>query len=375
MTVNLRKRKQGKSNKVALYLDIYKGRIIDANGKVKYQRTYEHLNMFIYNNPKNDIDKEHNKNILQLAKSIKNQRELEIYHGRNDSKPDTDYKNINFYEYFYKIVENHKFGPSNTYSSWRSSIASFKRFAGDYITFAEIDDRFCSRFLEYLCRMKGRNNRSLKNRSINLYFQIFCSVVKHAMKDKIITENPLHNIKMMKVKKSEPIFLTFDELRLLIKTDCKYPIIKRAFIFSCLTGLRWSDVSKLKWSEVREDQGKYSIVYRQQKTQELNYLHLSDQSLVYLGERCKDGDMVFNIGNYHLVSRQLSSWCKLAGINKKITYHSSRHTFAVLQLSLGTPIFTVQKLLGHTNINSTMIYANIIDSEKVEAMNKIGNAL
>jgi hypothetical protein len=134
MTINLRKRKQGKSNKVALYLDIYKGRSIDANGKVKYHRIYEHLNMFIYDKPKNDSDKLHNKKIMQLAKNIKNQRELEIYHGRYDSKTDTDYKNTNFYEYFCNLIKFYKSGAYH--SSLETSFKAFVEFAGENITFA-----------------------------------------------------------------------------------------------------------------------------------------------------------------------------------------------------------------------------------------------
>jgi site-specific recombinase XerD len=132
----------------------------------------------------------------------------------------------------------------------------------------------------------------------------------------------------------------------------------------------------LTWGEIQETQGKYSIVYRQQKTQDINYLPLSKQALSYMGEKTFDDDKVFNLFNHSsTINHQLRDWSKTAGINKNITYHSSRHTFAVMQLSLGTPIFTVQKLLGHADISSTMIYANIVDSKKEEAMNKIGDVL
>jgi len=199
-------------------------------------------------------------------------------------------------------------------------------------------------------------------------------VIKCAIKNKIIKEDPTVNIKQLKTNKSEPIYLTLEELQKLIQTDCNQPTLKRAFIFSCLTGLRWSDVYKLTWGEIQETQGKYSIIYRQQKTQEVNYLPLSKQALDCMGERGVGTDKVFNLTNRtSLLNKQIKIWCKSANINKNITYHSSRHTFAVIQLSLGTPIFTVQKLMGHANITSTMIYANIVDSKKEEAMNKKGS--
>jgi len=278
MNVNLRKRKQGKSNKVALYLDIYKGRTVDANGKTKYLRTYEHLNMFIYDNPKTNSDKLHNKKIMQIAKNIKNKRELEIYSGRYGIKTDTDCKNTNFYEYYCGLAENYKL-ESSCWRSWKSSCQILKEFAGENITFAEIDENFCERYLRHIQNKTSMHNRSLKNTSINYYFRRFVYAIKCAVKDKIIKENPATNVKLLKVKKTEPVYLTFEELQTLIKTDCKDSLLKRMFIFSCLTGLRWGDVYKLTWSEIEETQGKCSIVFKQQKTQETNYLPLSEQAL------------------------------------------------------------------------------------------------
>jgi len=134
--------------------------------------------------------------------------------------------------------------------------------------------------------------------------------------------------------------------------------------------LRWSDVYKLRWSEIEHNSnGKYSIVYSQKKTDELNYLPLSEQAVIYLGEHKSSNEKVFNLSDYScLITKNLQLWCKDAGITKKITYHSSRHSFAVFKLSSGVPIFTVQKLLGHTSLAATLIYADIVDTEKERAM-------
>jgi integrase len=216
----------------------------------------------------------------------------------------------------------------------------------------------------------------LSKSTVKHYFRFFASVVYQAVKEKVIIENPLLLIERLKVEEPEIVFLTLDELKLLAKTDCKFPLLKRAFIFSCLTGLRWSDVHKLQWSEIQENQGKYLINFRQKKTKERNYLPLSEQAFNHLGERGLDEEKVFNLPLYNArFNKQLQAWGKLADVNKKITFHSSRHTFAVTLLSLGTPIFTLQKLLGHTNISSTMRYANIVDDAKVDAMNVIPNIL
>ena len=373
MTINLRKRKQTKNGKISLYLEIYKGKTTNADGKSRYIREYEYLNMFLVDNPRTEADKQHNKEVLQLAKNIKNKRELELQSGVHGFKMPKS-KNTNFYQYYHRIAEKRRNTPS--YQTWRIILNTFKDFAGENITFSEITSIFCEKYLDYLQNKVSLKGTKLKNSYINKHLNYLFIVVRQAINDKIISENPLQNIKLLKIKEPEIIYLTLPELKQLVKTDFKYPVLKRAFIFACLTGLRWSDVYKLQWSEIKESDGKYLLAYRQKKTQEQNYLPLPEQALNYLGERGFDTEKVFNLTNYdNSITVKLQAWCELAGVKKKITFHSSRHTFAVLQLSFGTPIFTVQKLLGHTSISSTMKYANIVDAAKVDAMNVIPNIL
>ena len=172
-----------------------------------------------------------------------------------------------------------------------------------------------------------------------------------------------------------------DELKLLVKTKCRYDLLKRAFLFSCLSGLRWSDVSKLLWSEVQEyrytdkDGNKktgWRIVFHQQKTKGLQYLDISEQAREYLGEIGKPDERVFmglEYGTYY--NTELKLWVMAAGISKHITFHCARHTNAVLMLSKGATLYTVQKRLGHSQISTTQIYAKMADEQQREAANLI----
>ena len=371
MTIHLRKRKQRKNGKISLFLEIYKGTITNPDGKVKFLRDYKYLNLYLVDNPKTEADKQANKKILQLANAIKSKTEVELHTNRNGLQSNT-YKNTNFSEYFYNFVEKKQ--NSSTYINYKGLYNVFTKFAGDNISFEELSENFCNRFLNYLQTKQSLRHHNLLGSTVKSYWFMFGSVIRYAIKEKIITENPLSLIKSFKTSKAKIVYLTLSELKSLVLADCRHSEIKRAFLFSCLTGLRWSDIFKLKWSEIIVNGGKYSIEYRQKKTSELNYLPLSEQSLIYLGERKDGNDLVFNLNKYnnHL-TKYLHNWCKNAGVNKKITYHSSRHTFAVLQLSYGTPIFTLQKLMGHSTISSTMVYADIVDSEKEKAMNVIPN--
>ena len=156
------------------------------------------------------------------------------------------------------------------------------------------------------------------------------------------------------------------------KVECRYEVLQRAFIFSCLTGLRWSDIHKLKWKEVHFTNEGGRIHYYQKKTKHLEYLDVSKQSLSYLGEKGTDEDKPFEglkYSSYFNVS--LTQWMLKAGITKHITFHCARHTHATLLLTNGVDIYTVSKLLGHKEIKTTQIYARIIDEKKKEAVNKI----
>jgi integrase len=150
-------------------------------------------------------------------------------------------------------------------------------------------------------------------------------------------------------------------------------LLKKAFIFSALTGLRWSDIEKLIWSEIQHSKEMgYYIRFRQKKTKGAETLPISEQARELLGEKGEQNDQIFKGLHYSAWSNlKLQQWVMKAGIPKNITFHSARHTYATLQLTLGTDIYTVSKLLGHKELKTTQIYAKVIDDKKKEAANRI----
>lgn len=159
----------------------------------------------------------------------------------------------------------------------------------------------------------------------------------------------------------------------MVPVECELPELKKAFLFSALTGLRWSDIEKLKWSEIQHsnDYG-YYIRFRQKKTKGAETQPISEQAVSLLGERKEPDDKIFDALHYSAWSNlKLQQWIYKAGIHKDITFHCARHTYATLQLTLGTDIYTVSKMLGHKELRTTQIYAKIIDEKKHEAANKI----
>ena len=169
----------------------------------------------------------------------------------------------------------------------------------------------------------------------------------------------------------ERVYLTIDEVRALVKTDCRYDILKEAFLFSCLTGLRWSDINKLDWSEISEFNGSHRITFNQKKTGNLQYLDIPPQAFNLLKGIEKKGRVFQSLKYSAYMNIELLRWTMAAGISKHVTFHAGRHTFAVSLITQGVDIYTISKLMGHTEVKTTQIYADIIDSVRKDAMHKI----
>ena len=371
MKIHLRKRKQSNNGKINLFLEYYKGYEI-RNGKTSALRNYKSLDLFIYEKPSNHTEKQHNKETLQLANSIRNKKELDIKSGiygfNSHSK-----SNSNFMEYFKKLTEDRLKSKGN-YGNWDSTLKHLTGYTSGRVIFKNIDKEFCEGFKNYLINnVIKKNGESLSTSSISSYFNKFRASLKQAVKDRIISFNASEDIKLPKVIEKEREYLTVEELRNLTKVECRYEVLKRAFLFSCLTGLRWGDVHRLTWKEVHTSEDGTKIHYHQEKTKSLEYLFINNQALNYLGDRKEDNKRVFEglrYSSYFNVA--LSRWGLKAGITKHITFHCGRHTYATLLLNTNkVDLLTVSKLLGHKDIKSTQVYAKIMDKTKRDAVNQI----
>lgn len=371
MKVHLRQRQQTKNGKISLYLELYNGATSTKEGKTKPIRKYEYLDLYLISKPKTPIDKQHNKDIMELANGIKAKRELEIKNGEfgftSNFKTKGDF--LEYFKHQLKKKEQYK----GSYGIWNATYKHLIKYTGNKLLFKEIDNAFCEDFVNYLSNdAKMANNQNLIPSTVKCYYTKFKACLNQAVKDRIIYSNPCNNITINNRYQHKREYLTLEEVKKIVKTECSYKELKKAFLFSCLTGLRWSDIEKLKWSEVQKTDNGYKIIFHQQKTNGLQYLDISEQAREYLGEEGMPQEKVFTNLKYSvLVNNTLSKWMNDAGINKKITFHCARHTFAVLQITMGTDIYTLSKLLGHTAIKTTEIYADIIDEKKREAVNRI----
>jgi integrase len=121
------------------------------------------------------------------------------------------------------------------------------------------------------------------------------------------------------------------------------------------------------WQEViySEAEKRWKIHFTQKKTKGVEYHPISDEAYKLLGKRKEPTDKIFRGLRYSAWNNHLlQEWIKSAGINKKITFHAARHTYACLLLSSGGDIYTISSLLGHRDLKTTQHYAKIINTTK-----------
>ncbi|MCF8255754.1 MAG: site-specific integrase [Bacteroidia bacterium] len=372
--VKLREKKIS-GNRHSLYLDFYPAIPHPETGKPTRR---DFLGLYLFDKSKNPFDKQHNKETLQLAEQIRQKRENhlnkpEIYTGYEKEQLKIKEKSEqNFVEYFKSLADKRK---ASNHDNWVSAYNYLNTFTNGNLKFANLNENFCNAFKEYLLTTKSNKSikKSLAINSAVSYFNKLKATLKQANIDGYLSSDLNSKIKQIKTDETKRNFLTIEELNSLVKTECNNPLLKRAAIFSALTGLRFSDIKNLIWGELEYIEGNgYFIQFKQQKTKGVEMMPISEQAYSLLGERKEPTDKIFEGLTYSAYeNKHLAKWIGLAGITKDITFHCFRHTFATLQLSKGTDIYTVSKMLGHRELKTTQIYAKIIDQTKREAADKI----
>lgn len=333
--------------------------------------------------------KERNKTTMIKAENLRLKKERELLMGkqvRENQGPSTL-----FLPYYRAMVEDRHGNPDTqgNWGNWRSCLRYLEVYCTENTTFADITPKWVQGFKNYLDQVEKDTHKlpskASKNKFNGLsqsskvsYFNKLKACLNKAFKEHVIDYNPADAVQGFRVPDTERQYLTIEEVRSLMATDCKYPQLKRAFLFGCLTGLRKSDILKLTWGEVQKFGPYTRLVFKQKKTGGQEYLDIPEAAVEYLGERgdAKAGDLVFRTFKYSAeTSLELRRWALMAGITKDFTFHCSRHTFAVLLLNSGTDIYTVSKLLGHRELATTQIYAHLIDQKKQDAVSRISNLL
>ena len=367
MKIKLRKKKLA-SGKFSLYLDYYKGSITDENGKTKGIREFEYLKEYLFIDPKTPSEKKHNQETQLRAEQILSIRRAEYAQGKYGIK-DRSKNKLLFLTYYDKLKED-RYETKGNYDNWEAAQKHIENYCKKRkVTFEDIDEEFVLGFKKFLAtKARTKSNTPLSQNSRYTYYNKFKAALRKAFEDGYTSRNFATTVKGFAQGETSREYLTHNELQALVKAECKHPVLKSAFLFSCLTGLRWSDINKLTWSEVRENGKETQLVFKQKKTAGQEYQFISPQARNLMGTRRQERDKVFQGLKYGAhFNAEILRWCMRAGITKHITFHSARHTHAVLLLENGADIYTVSKILGHREIRTTQVYAKIVDKKKKEA--------
>ena len=359
---------------ISLYLDMYH----------KGNRKKEGLKLYIIPET-TPAAKLQNKNTRRLAEQIKAQRILDI---QKDGLVDWDKLKksritlVSWLEDF--VTCEAQLSPSGVISKRNAKVRVEEYLASigkPDKRLSDVDKEFCRGFVAFLRTCKShRGKETISDTTARLLMSRVAAAMNKAVVEGLIPSNPfkaLESKEKPKITASRREFLTVEELKVLINTPCRCDMVKKAFLFSCFTGLRYSDMRSLLWSEVHtaaDGKTRY-IEHRQVKTKKTVTIPLSEEALRWMPKQVDGIDRVFHElkVSTSTVEVILKEWMKDCKIDKHITYHCSRHTAATTLLTLGANLYVVSKLMGHSSIQMTEVYAKIVDQKKVETMNLVNN--
>lgn len=283
---------------------------------------------------------------------------------------------IDFIEYFLKVSKDrHRNSSKSIIVNWNRVWELLKLFTNNQpLPFSQINLSKAEEIRRFMLTAPcgGNKKGTVSHNTAATYYSIFKAGLKQAFIDGYLTVDISAKIKGIQDQESRREHLSVEELNILAETPCDRPILKRAALFSALTGVRHCDIQKLKWKEIQVVGEQVRLNFTQQKTKGVEYMPISEQAYELCGEPGKPEQLVFeDLPDPSWISGPLKRWIKSAGITRNITFHCFRHTYATLQLAGGTDIYTVSKMLGHTNVKTTQIYAKVVDEKKQKATKAI----
>ena len=353
----------------SLYLDIY------VNGK----RSYEFLKLYLI--PETDPQaKVQNENTMRAANTIKLNRILEITNNKAGLKNTSIRAKMllkDWMETFRQAQEQKGVKDQKLIHNTVHALTAYNI----NVAMRDVNRDYIIGLTNFLRNdYRSPRGKKLKDYSIINYLGCLRNALNMAVREDVIADNPIMKLSAqdkVKAPESQREYLTVEEVQQLEATDSPYPHIKQAFLFACYTGLRCSDVRSITWGKIVKDGEKYRLHTVMFKTKRPFYIPLSKKAMQWMPERGDktDDDLIFeNIPVQVNTKLYLQPWLDKAGITKPITFHCSRHTFGTMMLTLGADIYTTSKLMGHTKVEVTQIYAKIINKKKDDAVSLIDQA-
>ena len=347
---------------LSFYLDYYPGYRDKETMKVI---RHESLGIYIYANPKNKREQDFNEVMAEKAEAIRCRRFESVVNERYDFFDKYKLK-ADFLEYFRNQLRKHD-------PKWEFVYLHFSNFVHGKCTFEELDIDLCNKFREYLLTTKKlKRNGHITRNSASGYWSTFRGLLKILYRNGLIRTNVNDFLEKIETEDVVKDYLSVEELYKLAETPCKKPVLKTASLFSCMTSLRISDILALCWEDIVDySAGGKCVHIITKKNRSEDIIPISEEALDLIGYSPDKRGMVFKGLQRSWTQTYMKGWIRSAGITKKITFHSYRHTFGTMMMTVGADLYTTCKLMGHADVRTTQIYAKIVDSKKIEAVDMV----
>lgn len=355
-------RKSLRNGRLSLYLDYC------FNGK--RQRQYLGI---ILDSPTDKHTRATNRAKLQLAQVLRSQKEIEYLKERYPFRttempftlPQTTGNRIDFFSFAEEYLAQYH---QKDIRLVRGVFTQLRKFHTGVLLLNDITPRFCHSFLDYL-------HRNLNGNSPVNYFKKFKMCLNACVESGLILQNPANGIRLPQYNDVTKEILSEKELTQLTLTPCRNSEVKRAFLFSCMSGLRWCDVKLLCYRNIDFAQKRLTLIQKKvagHSSHSVLHLNLNASALYLLKVQSGSGEeRVFHLPSHSYCLRMLNEWTHKAGIRKHISFHCARHTFITNLMASGANIKTAASLAGHSSTRHTEKYIHIIDTQKQQAVDNL----
>ncbi|SIR30883.1 site-specific integrase [Pontibacter lucknowensis] len=255
----------------------------------------------------------------------------------------------------------------------------FWKFGVRDIDIRKIDHAFITDYEHYL-----RSVRKCSNNTAVKYIKNFGKIIRICLANGWLSSSPFMNYKS-KIRTVERVFLSEEELQRMAEKEFaseRLAQVRDIFLFSCFTGLAYVDVQKLRYTDIQKGiDGEQWVYKNRQKTDTPSRIPLLPTALRIINKyrqhlQCIHEGRVLPVPSNQKMNAYLKEIADLCGINKQLTFHAARHTFATtITLLNGVPMESVSKMLGHTNLRTTQHYAKILDVKVGEDMQRLRERL
>lgn len=340
---------------------------------------YEFLQLYLVPETSTQA-KRQNARTLRMAEDIRRERAEALLNAKVEAVPENTSSDMLLSDWMAIVRKNHEHRGARDLNGIDNARKNLLKFRAD-VKLCDVDKQFYLDYIDWLrCSCKTVWGKPVSPKTAHSYYTTLRTALNEAVRENLIASNPWYRLEMtekIKVPESKRDFLTIEEIKRMMATPFFNEQVRQAYLFSCFCGLRISDIRKLRWRDLSMSGGQWRVSVVMTKTTHPVYIPLSSQAVKWLPERgdCTPDGFVFGgLPNEGNLCVNLKSWAEKAGVKKNVTFHTARHSCAVLLLMLGADIYTVSKILGHRSVRATQVYAKIVDKKKDDAIALVDNA-